>query len=485
MHGHVEGCSMRIAFIIIILVQLLSVQPAIFAAEIRIDCSKIEGRIRALHGVNNGPLNFGDTVSVAEYWKEISIPHTRLHDSEWPRPDVVDMAAVFPNPTADPALPASYQFHLTDDYIKPIVDSGSAIVYRLGESIEHTQRKYRVMPPADYDKWATASLGIIRHYNEGWADGFKYNIKYWEIWNEPENRPAMWTGSDADYYRLYSTVAKAIKAKYPDLKVGGPSVGATGEIENGKYQPTKFLDGFLAHCRETKADLDFYSWHTYTNDPFLYRRKAIGIRKWLNENGFAKAEMHLNEWNYLPDNDWGPMGREAPAAAKEKWYQRMGGPEGAAFVACMLSDLQDSPVDVGNMFTGDTNPFGLFSRYGAPKKTFHAFKAFRMMLETADRITIQGNPQGTTLLAGTNKHRDCVTVLLSNFNAKESEFDLNLDQLPWQGAGSWELLKIDEKHDLQRIDGGEFKAKHLSLKIKLPAPSVALLRLKEQGYLSK
>ena len=448
------------------------------AAEIRIDCSQVAGRIRPLHGVNNGPLNFGDTISVASYWKEISIPHTRLHDSEWPRPDIVDMHAVFPNAAADPERAASYQFQLTDDYLKPIVNSGSAIVYRLGESIEHTKRKYRVAPPADYDKWAAACLGIIRHYNEGWADGFKYNIKYWEIWNEPENRPVMWTGSDEDYYRLYSTAAKAIKSKYPDLKVGGPSVGASGEMVNGKYEPTKFMEGFISHCKNTISDIDFFSWHTYTNDPFIYRRKAEGIRRWLDKNGYEKAEIHLNEWNYLPDNEWLVMGEKMSAVKTEKWYDRLGGIEGAAFAACVLSDLQDSPVDVGNMFTGDTNPFGLFTRYGVPRKNFYAFKAFRMMLDTPERLKVAGSYEGSTILAGVNKQRDMITLLVSNHNAKDPQFDLQLDQLPWKGAATWELLRLDENHDLKCTEGGEITAKEFRVSTKLPAPGIAVIRIK-------
>ena len=57
-------------------------------------------------------------------------------------------------------------------------------------------------PPADAAKWAAICVGIIRHYNEGWANGFHHGIRYWEIWNEPENRPAMWTGTDEDYLAL-------------------------------------------------------------------------------------------------------------------------------------------------------------------------------------------------------------------------------------------------------------------------------------------
>ncbi|MBI4578450.1 MAG: hypothetical protein HY718_02035 [Planctomycetes bacterium] len=47
----------------------------------------------------------------------------------------------------------------------------------------------------DFAKWAKICVNIIRHYNEGWADGFHYNIRYWEIWNEPNVGNSMRSGT--------------------------------------------------------------------------------------------------------------------------------------------------------------------------------------------------------------------------------------------------------------------------------------------------
>ena len=41
-------------------------------------------------------------------------------------------------------------------------------------------------PPRDPARWAAVCAGIVRHYNEGWAGGFRHDIRYWEIWNEPD-----------------------------------------------------------------------------------------------------------------------------------------------------------------------------------------------------------------------------------------------------------------------------------------------------------
>ena len=401
---------------------------------------------------------------------------------------MIDVHAVFPNLKADATDEKSYRFARTDDYLKAIHATGAGIVYRLGESIEHSPRKHRVHPPADHNQWAAACVGIIRHYNEGWAGGMKLGIRYWEIWNEPENRPAMWTGNDDDYFRLYSTAALAIRKRFSDVKIGGPSVGATGEVVDGQWKPTPFLRGFFEHVGKTKAPLDFFSWHTYSNDPLLYGRKAKAMRRWLDEHGFRGAELHLNEWNYLPDDDWTPMLAKAGGAGRARWYERMGGAEGAAFAATVLLDLQDAPVDVCNFYSGDSSHFGLFTRDGVPKKTFHAMRAFVHLVETPVRVEATGQAGSCRVVAGLNKGRTLMTVLASRFVApKKGEADgdsieqtINIENLPWKGATRWQVSVIDAEKNLEAVDSGRAEAGHVQLSRKLSGQAVVMVRLSEE-----
>lgn len=48
---------------------------------------------------------------------------------------------------------------------------------------------------------------------------------YFEVWNEPNIN--FWTGTQADYFRLFAEAARALKRVSPRLRVGGP-VTATG-----------------------------------------------------------------------------------------------------------------------------------------------------------------------------------------------------------------------------------------------------------------
>ena len=214
-----------ILFLMAILIATLAGALQAGDVELAIDAASPGGSIRALQGVNSGPLHYGDLIDLSDRHREIGVTFTRLHDCHWPVADVVDIHILFPDFKADPARIESYDFRRTDDYIQSIVNVGSGIVFRLGESIEHTQRKYHVHPPADAEKWAAICVGVVRHYNQGWGNGFRHNIRYWEIWNEPENRPAMWTGTDEQYFRMYAAAAKAIKRASPGVCVGGPALG--------------------------------------------------------------------------------------------------------------------------------------------------------------------------------------------------------------------------------------------------------------------
>ena len=147
-----------------------------------IDFSRCEGPVKPLHGINNSPVKYSGSLPEL---KDAGIPYVRLHDTGGPFGGtyLVDVPNVFPDFSADPSDPASYDFSYTDAYFKVLCASGLEIFYRLGVTIENHYwiKPKRINPPADFGKWAEICCGIVRHYNCGWADGFKYGIKYWEI----------------------------------------------------------------------------------------------------------------------------------------------------------------------------------------------------------------------------------------------------------------------------------------------------------------
>lgn len=440
------------------------------------------GTMRPINGLNDGPLVAGGLIDLSAMQKAIAPNAIRLHDCHWPNPDVVDFHAVFPNPDADPARSESYDFRLTDEYIAAVRATGAAIIYRLGQSIEHTTTRRFVHPPKDPDKWAQVAIGIIRHYNEGWANGYRYGIKYWEIWNEPDVRPQMWSGSDADYFRLYEVAAKAIHARFPDVKVGGPAASYPGG-EGSEARPSPFAAAFLEYCRSHKLPLDFFSWHCYTNDSKVPPALAQGVRRILDNYGFRKTESHLNEWNYLPDNDWSVMSNRTGAPeARRRFYQRMSGAEGAAFVASVLIGFQDAPVDVCCFYQGGAGAFGLTDEFGVPEKTYYAQLAFRELLRTPARsqVTVAA-PGAVAACAGIAADGRSVTVLIAKAAGNSSAYEVQLSGIPWSGPTRCDVRLLDGAHDLASVSSGDRLGQDGLLAVPWAGPCVVTISLRPEG----
>jgi xylan 1,4-beta-xylosidase len=444
---------MRVAFYLVLLLGQTALGGSSEPLVLKVDFGRTNGAFRALHGINKGPLVAGGMLDITAEQRALGLPFIRLHDCHWPNPDVVDIHAVFPNPNADAQNPSSYDFAQSDDYLQAASQTGAKLIYRLGESIEHTRVKRFVHPPRDTEHWSKVCLGIIRHYNEGWANGFHMAIPYWEIWNEPENRPAMWSGSDEDYLRLYKTAAQRIKAAYPKLKLGGPAVGFSGQFKNGQFEPSPFVLAFLEMCRREAVPLDFFSWHCYTSDPSELARRSQAIRRLLDSKGFTSTESHLNEWNYLPGNSWKPLSKTAAPEAREKYYAQMAGPAGAAFIATALLELQDAPVDVCNLFHGETGGFGIFSENGLPYPNYYAVLAIHRLIHNHQRVWTEGSVPGRIGVAAGSGKEGAVLVAV-NYASENTQVRLELANPPWGESSSYTLFRLNSEHKLAPMEKG-------------------------------
>ena len=243
--------------------------------KISINFNNVIGKIKPLHGVGQPPI-WGIDCSMFDYLKDAMVPYSRLHDQIYStRFPCVDIHALFPNFDADPYKEESYDFVFTDIIITELVERGIMPFFRLGESIENfvSVKAYHVFPPKDNLKWAQICEGIIRHYTEGWANGFHYDMQYWEIWNEPEG-DQMWMGTKEQFFELYKVASKYLKEKFPHLKIGGyASCGfyaiaqdidaKHANIEPRFYYYYEYIQDFLKFATENNCPLDFFSWHSY------------------------------------------------------------------------------------------------------------------------------------------------------------------------------------------------------------------------------
>ena len=151
---------------------------------INVDFSKAKGKIKRMHAVGQPPFSGGFNkfdFSHMQILKDANIPYSRLHDvgGAFGGNRFVDIPNIFRDFDADETLPENYDFAFTDEIIKALVSYGVEPYFRLGVTIENQAniKAYRIHPPKDYDKWARICEHIVRHYNEGWANGFHYNIQ--------------------------------------------------------------------------------------------------------------------------------------------------------------------------------------------------------------------------------------------------------------------------------------------------------------------
>ena len=433
--------------------------------QIKVDFSKINGQIKPLHGVNNAPEpdceeGYRDVLAKA------GIPFVRLHDmgGHYAAARYVDIANVFPDFEKDPTDPASYDFAFTDWLIADLYRQGSEVVYRLGCSIEpeHFIKPRNIIPPRDNLKWARICEGIIRHYNEGWADGFHFGIRYWEIWNEPDNTPdikdsPMWKGTPEQFYVLYETASVYLKQQFPDLMIGGYGscgfyaiLGGYVKAANSSERTEHFIDffhGFLQHIKEKGCPLDFFSWHSYA-DAASNAAFAAYARKTLDEYGYTHTEMHLNEWN---------PGRDVRGTTLDM-----------ALIAQMFCRMHKTDLRVMNYY--DAQPWSTYAGvYDANKRTvapaYYAFVYYNELYRLGGCAGIEGDCSDS--LAATNGQEGA--LLVSNPEAAECVLDLCWTGL--LGKATLHVTRADRTQVKSEIAGNG------RVQITIPAQTAVLITI--------
>ena len=408
---------------------------------VNINYSKEIGNIKVMHAVNNGPVISGkDQTRGNEYsYKAARIPYARVHDaafhSGYGGEHTIDVHAIFPDFNADVNDPASYDFPCTDRYISQIIEFGAEPFYRLGSKIEHGVKKYGTIMPPDFQKWAEICEHIIRHYTEGWANGFNYKIEYWEIWNEPDLDPddstnkRCWSGTEVDFARFYITAARHLKSCFPHLKIGGPA--SAGD--------EAWMERFLQRIVEAgNVPLDFLSWHWYWTEPSDVSIKATRIRKLMEKYGYGKAESIMNEWNYV--RCW----------SKEFVYsiKQIIGIKGAAFTAAVMAALQNNP-DVDMLMYYDARPTafnGLWDLYTYEElKGYYAFYTFANLYELGTQVENISDDENVYVVAAKNGEKvgAVVTYYTENDNENSKIVEVNVKGADMSRA---KIYRVDENN---------------------------------------
>jgi len=380
---------------------------------IEFNCSNAGATIKPFSEINCGPINLVEGgADLTIQYREIGINFIRTHDFSGP----TDVSTIFPNWSKSAYEENSYNFTSTDEVISSIIGSGAKVFYRLGESAS-TNKSLRNVPP-DFFKWAEICKHIVIHYNNGWDNGFYYNITHWEIWNEPDLQ-GFWNGSYQDYYLIYNITSNKLKKYNQSLKIGGP---CTSSIEN-----INFTTGFLDYIVNENLTLDFYSWHRYTNSPYELYWGSLFIRNLLDTYGFISCENINTEWNY-----------DILSPQRDKDNAK-----NAAFTASSLILLQDSGLNYAFRYRGtqDNSWLGrllgfdlsLFSFDGLYKTPVLVYRALNYLIkDTPIRITTSSEEieDGISYLAGISDDDKSISILISNFDNPDTSIQLKISNLP-------------------------------------------------------
>lgn len=303
------------------------------------------------------------------------------------------------------------------------------------------------------------------HYNDGWDNGYYYNITYWEIWNEPDLE-GFWNATAQDYYQLYKTTVQTLKTYNSSLKIGGP---CTSSISN-----TDYTTGFLTYLNNNNLPLDFFSWHQYADTPNQLYTSSKNVRNLLDNNGFLDCENINTEWN---------INILTPQRDKDN-------AKNAAFTTCSLTAFQDAYLDYAFRYRGTQDPnwlmrligfdLSLFTYDGKYKTPTLAYLAMHYLTQdTPIRLTTptMDASQGITYLAGISEDNTNVTIIISNYKKDDITYNLELSNLPWDTTYTAAIYHIDNSQHLEITEQKNITTSTYTTTQKLKSQTVQFIRV--------
>lgn len=232
-----------------------------------------------------------------------------------------------------------------------------------------------VTPPKDYNKWEALIRNLTQHWTERYGEE-EVKTWYFEVWNEPNLSPGFWSGTQAEYFKLYASSAKAIKSVNPDYRVGGPgTAGAAWESE------------MIDFCQKNNVPIDFVSTHSYgvkqgyldeygnsgtvlAKEEFAVSGDVLQSRKEIAASSKPNLELHYTEWSasYTPADPIHDSYHEA-AYILEKLKQ-----VGHSVNSMSYWVFTDIFEEAGPRFTPFHGGFGMLNIQGIAKPAFYAYE---------------------------------------------------------------------------------------------------------------
>lgn len=145
-------------------------------------------------------------------------------------------------------------------------------------------------PPANIEDWKD----YIRHAAERNEEKYGGAIRYWEVWNEPDNFQkgyAFYTGTIEDLAAMTAAAYEVLKSVNPANQIVGPGVTQVAHV---------WLDNYLKAGARDYIDIagfHFY-WDWYTSGISDFKSAAENMRNVMNQNGLKTKPLWLTETGF-------------------------------------------------------------------------------------------------------------------------------------------------------------------------------------------
>lgn len=407
--------------------------------------------------------------------------------------------------TLAPVLPkdgpiAQVNFRQVADVLDNILDCGVQPFMELSfmpaelASGRKSGLKYKnnITPPKHYGRWAAYIAAFIRFLLKRYG---KERVESWwfEVWNEPD-LGVFFSGSQKEYFKLYETTARAIKAVDPKLKVGGPSTSAC-----------RWIGEFMTFCKDRNVPLDFISTHHYPGDGFgnlIMPDKYLGIGKVLLDAWRQKKPLDktMTEMFFYPEaaagvpkgaltqmdeellastrglptiiSEWNSMAIFGVPLHDEKYSAAFAlktvldlDNRFQGYMFWCLSDIYEEQLQLNRPFFGG---FGLMTVDGIPKPNFWAFKMLAQLYPERLRTGLRTQKEVEYAAFRQGKQLQVLVYAQNNDCRVQDSFSVELElgcavaeatvqkiddthcnpKAMWQGMGSPDYLSRDQVREI-------------------------------------
>lgn len=255
--------------------------------------------------------------------------------------------------------------------------------------------------PENWGEYQTVIYRTINHLSKerGIED------VYYEVWNEPDLFGEWKMYGEKNYLDLYRVAEKGAS----QVK-GAKTFKFGGSASTALYR--NWFDGLAKYASDNNLQLDFLSWHRYTNNVEQFRKDMAEANSWLQSfPKLANTELLITEWGHDSQNNKG-YDNAYSAAHTVAVSTELSGIIDKAFVF----EIQDGKDPAGSEYWGR---WGLFTHESFGTHAKSRYKGL-LMLNQLGNTKLQLLGKGTWVKALATKEGETIKVIMANFDPNGS-----------------------------------------------------------------